>query len=155
VPGVEEQIIISTLQRMYRHFYIRLCDIVNIAALMDVRTIDYMYLESLATPAGLWDGLATYLAIISEYVQKYRGYAPPLPCSVAGVARFGEDKVAYRHNFLRIPIFPEAARLYAREWSSLIVNGELQNTLRLSVLPGLAMAALVAAKITGSDKGIW
>src|ERR1700687_2688750 len=33
VPAPEERLIISTLQRMYRHFYLRLCDIVDTAAL--------------------------------------------------------------------------------------------------------------------------
>jgi hypothetical protein len=155
VPGVEEQIIISTLQRMYRHFYLRLCDIANIATLMDSGAIDYAYLESLSKSAGLWEGLATYLVIIADYVEKYRGYAPPLPASVTDAARFDGNKVSYRQRFLRIPLFPQAASLYAREWTALAGNGELQNTLRLSLLPGLAMAALVAAKISGSDKGIW
>ena len=155
VPGVEEQIIVSTLQRMYRHFYLRLCDIANIAALMDSGAIDYEYLKSLSDSAGLWDGVATYLEIIAGYVQKYRTYAPPMPPAVTEAARFSEGNVDYRHKFLRIPLFPQAVSLYAREWGTLAVNGELQNTLRLSLLPGLAMAALVAAKITGSDKGIW
>jgi hypothetical protein len=155
VPGIEEQIILSTLQRMYRHFYIRLCDIVNIADLIESRAIDYLHLKSLATSAGLWDGLATYLVIIADYAAKYRRYALPLPASVRDAARFQSSKVSYRHRFLRIPIFPQAASLYAREWSKLMLNGELQNTLRLSLLPGLAMAALVAAKISGTDKGIW
>lgn len=155
VPGAEEQIIISTLQRMYRHFYLRLCDIVNIAAVMDSGALDYEYLESLATSAGLWDGLATYLGIIARSVEKYRGHAPDLPRSVVEAARFGADHVGYRHKFLRIPIFPQAASLYAREWSRLAFDGQIENTLRLSLLPGLAMAALVAAKISGTDKGIW
>ncbi|MGH9493382.1 MAG: hypothetical protein ACRD3B_00190 [Candidatus Sulfotelmatobacter sp.] len=155
VPGVEEQIIISTLQRMYRHFYIRLCDIVNIAGRIESGAIHYGYLESLATSAGLWDGLTTYLVVIADYVEKYRGSALPLPASVRNAARFGCSEVSYRQKFLRIPIFPQAATLYAREWARLVANGEIQNTLRLSLLPGLAMAALVAAKISGSDKGIW
>src|SRR6202162_1537562 len=31
VPAPEERLIISTLQRMYRHFYLRLCDVVDTA----------------------------------------------------------------------------------------------------------------------------
>ncbi len=36
VPAPEDRIIISTLQRMYRHFYIRLCDIADNGRLVDV-----------------------------------------------------------------------------------------------------------------------
>jgi hypothetical protein len=37
----------------------------------------------------------------------------------------------------------------------LLLNGEIRNTLRLSLLPGLATAAALELKLTGSDKGIW
>jgi hypothetical protein len=40
VPSASDRLMISTLQRMYRHFYFRLCDIVDTAALSE-RGIDY------------------------------------------------------------------------------------------------------------------
>jgi hypothetical protein len=147
--------IISTLQRMYRHFYIRLCDIVENARLIQSGTVDYFYLRSLAGLAGLWDGLATYLVIVSGYVKSYRGEDPCLPSLVIRPARFGTERTRFKRNFLRVPIFPQAAGLYASEWRRLLLNGEIQNTLRLSLLPGLATAAALELKLTGSDKGIW
>jgi hypothetical protein len=155
VTAPEDRMIISTLQRMYRHFYIRLCDIVDNAALIDSRAVDYPYLKSLASGAGLWDGLATYLVIVSEYVESYRGEGLPLPSLVTDAAKFGNERVGLKRSFLRIPIFPQAMKLYATEWKKLLLNGELQNTLRLSLLPGLATAAALELKLTGSDKGIW
>jgi hypothetical protein len=155
VPRPEDRIIISTLQRMYRHFYLRLCDVVQIARLVDSDAIDYGYLESLARSAGLWEGLSTYLVIVGDYVEKYRGENLALPRSVTNAARFGGDNIRFKQQFLRIPIFPQAAGLYAKEWIKLLSNGELQNTLRLSLLPGLAVAAALAFKMTGNDKGIW
>lgn len=155
VPAPEDRLIISTLQRMYRHFYLRLCDIADTARLVDSGTIDYVYLQSLARSAGLWDGLATYLVIVCEYVGSYRGASPALPSLVTNAARFGNERIRFRRKFLRIPIFPQAARLYVSELERLLLNGELQNTLRLSLLPGLAAAAALEMKLTGSDKGIW
>jgi hypothetical protein len=155
VPAPEDRMIISTLQRMYRHFYIRLCDIVDNAKLADSGAVDYMYLKSLAASAGLWDGLATYLVVVSGYIKAYRGDDLELPRLVTDAARFGEERIRFKRNFLRIPIFPQAARLYASEWKRLLFNGEIQNTLRLSLLPGLATAAALELKMTGSDKGIW
>jgi hypothetical protein len=151
----EDRMIVSTLQRMYRHFYIRLCDIVDNARLMGSGTVDYIYLRSLAQSAGLWEGLATYLVVVSDYVKQYRGEGIDLPAWVTSAARFGGDLVFYRRNWLRIPIIPHAARLYAAEWKSLIRKGEIRNTLRLSLLPGLATAAALEQNLTGSDKGIW
>jgi hypothetical protein len=155
VPAAEERLIISTLQRMYRHFYLRLCDIVDTAGLVDSCAIDYDYLHSLGRSAGLWDGLATYLFIVSGYVKSYRGEGLPLPSLVTNAARFGSERTFFKRKFLRIPLFPQAARLYASEWERLLLNGEFQNTLRLSLLPGLAAAAALELKLTGSDKGIW
>ena len=64
---------ISTLQRMYRHFYFRLCDIIDSASLADNGAIDYDDLRNSATAAGIWEGVATYLVIVSDYVRHYRG----------------------------------------------------------------------------------
>jgi hypothetical protein len=155
VPAPEDRLIVSTLQRMYRHFYLRLCDIVDTAGLVESGEIDYVYLKSLARSAGLWDGLATYLVTVSGYVKSYRGYGLPLPSLVTDAARFGNELVSFRRKFLRIPIFPQAAKLYASEWTRLLLNGELLSTLRLSLLPGLAAAAALEFKFTGTDKGIW
>jgi hypothetical protein len=155
VPAAEDRIVISTLQRMYRHFYIRLCDVVDNAALLDQRLVDFEYLHSLGAAAGLWDGIATYLKIISEYVEAYRGYGVPLPSLVTGSAKFGAGKVRFRKQFLRVPILPQSINLYAGELKTLLMNGDLRNGLRLSLLPGLATAAALEQKLTGSDKGIW
>jgi hypothetical protein len=46
------------------------------------------------------------------------------------------------------PIFPQAAGLYASEWKRMLLKGELQSTLRLSLLPGLAAAAALEMKRT-------
>ena len=155
VPAPEERLVISTLQRMYRHFYIRLCDIVDNAWLIESGAVDYSYLRSLAQSAGLWDGLASYLLVISDYVQAYRGYGLKLPATVTADARFGGSEIYFRRNFLRVPLVPHSARLYASELARLLLNGEIANTLRLSLLPGLATIAALELKLSGTDKGIW
>lgn len=155
VPAAEERIVISTLQRMYRHFYIRLCDVVDNANLIDQHLVDFEYLHSLGSKAGLWDGIATYMNIISQYMEGYRGYGLPLPSLVTGSAKFGAGKVRFRKQFLRVPILPQSINLYAGELKTLLMHGDFRNSFRLSLLPGLATAAALEQKLTGSDKGIW
>jgi hypothetical protein len=155
VPAPEDRIVISTLQRMYRHFYIRLCDIVDNARLLDLCLVDFGYLHSLGSAAGLWEGIATYLTIISQYVEAYRGSGAPLNSLVTASAKFGTDQVRFRRDFLRVSILPHSLNLYAAELMTLLLKGQLRNSLRLSLLPGLATAAALEQKITGSDKGIW
>jgi hypothetical protein len=155
VPCASDRLMISTMQRMYRHFYFRLCDIVDTAELSNSGGIDFMDLHSAATKAGIWEGVATYLVIVSDYVKKYSSEGLDLPPFVRSAARFGGSQVYYAKEFLRVPIMPQSAQLYATQFAGLLRKHELQNTARLSLLPWLATAALVGQKITGSDKGIW
>jgi len=155
VLAPEDRIIISTLQRMYRHFYIRLCDVIDNAFLLESECVDFTYLHSLGKAAGIWEGIATYLTVISGYVESFRGRGIALPALVTGSAKFGVEKVHYRRDFLRVPILPHSLNLYASELKTLLMRGEVRNSLRLSLLPGLATAAALELKITGSDKGVW
>ena len=155
VPSISDRLMISTLQRMYRHFYFRLCDIVDSAALADAGEIDYLALRAWAESAGIWEGVATYLVVVSDYVKTYRGSGLHLPSFVRDSARFGGAKVHYSRGFLRVPIIPQSASLYSSQLTELLRRRNLESTARLSLLPWLATAAVVGQKITGSDKGIW
>ncbi len=155
ITSASDRLMISTLQRMYRHFYFRLCDIVDSAELADSGGLDYVDLRSSATAAGIWEGVATYLAIVSDYVKDFRGSGLDLPQFVIADARFGGDQIFFNKDFLRVPIMPQSAKLYGTQLAGLMRKRELHNSARLGLLPWLATAALVGQKITGSDKGIW
>jgi len=155
VPAVEERIIVATLQRMYRHFYFRVCDILNTLALLESGEIDFVELKRAADLGGIWPGVATYLKIVCDYVREYGGEAPELPPAVLAAARFGGDVIFARGKFLRVPVMPNGAELYTRQITDTAFRGDVPATLRLSLLPYLASAAAVAFRITGSDKGIW
>jgi hypothetical protein len=155
VASVSDRLMISTLQRMYRHFYFRLCDIVDSGELIESGVIDYEDLRSSASAAEIWEGTATYLVIVSDYVKQYRGTGLDLPAFVTETARFGGDHAYYARSFLRVPIMPQSAGLYGSQLTGLLRQGDLNNSARLGLLPWLATAAYVGQKITGSDKGIW
>lgn len=155
VPAPEERIFAATLQRMYRHFYFRVCDILNAASLVESGQIDFMELRFAAQRASIWSGVASFLNIVSEYVKQYRGIGLSLPREVTSAATVGADKMYTRGRFLRVPIIPYGVRLFAREIMQMAIRGNVPATLRLSLLPPLASAAAVATKITGSDKGVW
>lgn len=153
--SISDRLMISTLQRMYRHFYFRLCDIIDSGELIASGVIDYEDLGSSASAAGIWEGTATYLVIVSDYVKQYRGTGLALPNFVTDTARFGGDQAYYARSFLRVPIMPQSAGLYGSQLTGLLRHGDLNNSARLGLLPWLATAAFVGQKITGSDKGIW
>ena len=155
VAAPEDRLMISTLQRMYRHFYFRLCDIVDSAQLLEGGMVDFVRLRAHSEAAGIWKGVATYLAIVSDYVKSYRGKEVALPPTAKAASAFGGEKISFARDFLRVPIVPESIELYTTELKTLAQHGELKETFRLSLLPYLAVAAAVGQKLTGSDKGIW
>ncbi len=154
-PAPEERIYAATLQRMYRHFYFRVCDILNAASILESGKLNFHELRAGAQQAGIWPGVASFLKIVSDYVAQYRGTGLNLPANVIADAALGGDKVYTRARFLRVPLMPYGARLYTRQLTETAFRGDVPAALRLSLLPPLASAAAVAFKITGSDKGVW
>jgi hypothetical protein len=155
VPAPEERIIVATLQRMYRHFFFRLSDILNSAALLDAGAVNFDELRTAAELGGIWSGVATYLRLVCDYVRRYRDVAPELPASVRDAALFGGKALFVRDCFIRVPVIPHGAKLYTRQVTRTALRGDVPATIRLSLLPPLASVAAVAYKLTGSDKGIW
>ncbi|HWR13777.1 MAG TPA: nucleotidyltransferase family protein [Terriglobales bacterium] len=155
VPAPEERVIVATLQRMYRHFYFRICDIANTAAMVEQNEINYRELERAAHIGGIWPGVCTYLKIVSDYVEEYRGEALLLPVHVVETAVCGGEQVHPKNRFLRVPIMPHGAQLYTKQVTTAALRGDVGATFRLSLLPPLASVAALAYKVTGSDKGIW
>jgi putative nucleotidyltransferase-like protein len=155
VPAPEERIIIATLQRMYRHFYFRICDVLDTAALVESGAVDFAQLRRSADVGGIWPGVATFLVIVSDYVKSYRGEGVELPAEVLAAAKFGGDRITVRSRFLRFPLMPEGAGLYGLQMRQTAGRGDIPAALRLSLLPPLASVAALAYRVTGSDKGIW
>jgi hypothetical protein len=153
VPAPEERILISTLQRMYRHFYFRLCDMVDMANLLSTSTVDFSELRRGAEKGGIWPGVASYLVILAEYVAPY-GNNIELPQDVVEAAYSPDLRVQFRDNFLRVPMGP-AAGLYGSQLLNASRHGDFRAISRLPLLPPLAVSALVAFRLTGSDKGVW
>ena len=155
VPAPEQAIIVATLQRMYRHFYFRVCDVLNTARLAESGALDYVRLRQASDEGGIWPGVATYLKVASDYVARYRGHGFDLPAIVTADALFGGEKIEVRNRFLRVPVVPEAANLFTRQALATALAGDVPATFRLTLLPPLASAAAIAFRFTGSDKGIW
>ncbi len=153
VPAPEERIMISTLQRMYRHFYFRLCDMADVAALLASGALNFQELRRGAELGGIWPGVASFLVIVANYVNSYGG-SVSLPRQVVEEARAADMQVQFRGNFLRVPMKP-AAGLYGSQLLSAGKHADFRAMSRLPLLPPLAVSALLAFRLTGSDKGVW
>lgn len=153
VAGPEERILISTLQRMYRHFYFRLCDMADMAALLQSGAVDFTELQRGAELGGIWPGVASFLVIVSRYVKQYGGDVS-LPRNVIESAYSPDLSVQFKNKFLRVPMGP-AAGLYGSQLLNASLHRDFRAMSRLPLLPPLAVSALVAYRLTGSDKGVW
>jgi len=129
VPAPEERIIISTLQRMYRHFYFRLCDMADVAKLLQGNSIHFGELRRAALAGGIWSGVATFLLLVSEYVKSYGGETK-VPEEVLAAACSPSIRVYPGGDFLRVPKGP-AARLYGSQLLSAGRHRDLRAIFRL------------------------
>jgi hypothetical protein len=155
VPAPEEQVMLATLQRMYRHFYIRLTDLVNLSALVRAGRLNFALLRSSAEPWSIWPGVATLLKIASDYNQRVGAGPLALPDFVVGAACFGAEVTYMGDHFLRVPMLPHGSQLFLRQLVGTAAAQRFRAAARLSLLPALAAAAFVNLRITGNDKGIW
>jgi hypothetical protein len=153
VAAAEERIVISALQRVYRHFYFRLCDMIDHAELLQSGGVNFDELKSAAMSAGIWPGVATFLCLIQNYIQSY-GAVLALPEDVTSAAYSRRSHVRFGAGFLRISKIT-AAELYGSQLLQAGVRRDFRALLRLPLLPPLAVSALVAHSVTGNDKGIW
>ena len=151
VPAPEERIMISTLQRMYRHFYFRLCDMLDVAALLHARAVDFQELKQTAQEGGIWPGVAAFLLLVAKYVESY-GRRVEIPRAILAAAP--KCDMWFENGFLRVSKI-SAAGLYGAQLLNAGLRHDLRAFFRLPLLPPLAISALLAYRLTGSDKGVW
>ncbi|MGZ4731646.1 MAG: nucleotidyltransferase family protein [Terriglobales bacterium] len=153
VPAPEERVLISTLQRMYRHLYFRLCDMTDFTALLDDRAIDFSELRRAADLGGIWPGVATFLLLIVEYVNSYGGQLE-IPREVLAAVPSPRLRVHLGGRFLRVSKGP-AAGLFGSQLLNAGRHADFRALYRLPLLPPLAISAFLAYRFTGNDKGVW
>jgi hypothetical protein len=155
VPAPEERILLATLQRLYRHYYVRICDIANTKVLIESGAVDFDELRRTAKRAGIWPGVATYLRLVSGYAHHYGGRHLELPRRVWLASSFGIEKVYANAGFLRLPLFPQGTQLYVRQLIRAMRRRDAAGAIRLSLVPPLAVAANIRFKVSGNEHGIW
>ena len=136
MTSASDRLMISTLQRMYRHFYFRLCDIVDSAALVESDAVDYEDLRSSANASGIWEGVATYLVIVSDYVKQYRRHRTRSAAICQGIFKIRRRGNLLPQGFLRVPIMPQSASLYGTQLPGCCASGSYTAVLVLAYCPG-------------------
>ena len=83
VPAPEERLIITSLERMYRHLYFRICDILNLSALLQNGNLSFAELQRVAEQNGIWPGVASCLKIVCDYTNSFARSPWSLPAQVS------------------------------------------------------------------------
>jgi hypothetical protein len=155
VPAPLERVIVTSLERMYRHLYFRLCDMLNLAGLIHSGSLNFQELQDVAEHAGIWPGVATCLQIASDYTSSYGGPSWSLPPQVESAAHLRADKLFERDGLWHFRVLPEGAGLFAGELAHALRRGDFAASARLSLLPPLASVASLAYAVTGNSGRIW
>ena len=125
----------------------------DIAALIKSGSLDFAELRRGAEIGSIWPGVASLLVIVAEYAKTFGGQVD-LPGEVIEAAYSRDLRVQFRNTFLRVPMGP-AAGLYSSQLFAAGRHGDIRAIARLPLLPPLAVSALLAYRLTGSDKGVW
>jgi hypothetical protein len=155
MPAPEERVIAGTLQRMYRNLYVRICDVFNTASLIEKRMLDFDELRVAAEEAGIWPGVATFLTLAADHVNKYRGDLLELPDSVIESSHFGAESTLVQGGYFRFPAMPYGMGLYVRQLRHAANSGDIPGAARLSLVPPLASMGALAYAVTGNSGRVW
>jgi len=155
VPAPEERVIVTSLERMYRHLYFRICDILNLARLLQSGELSFAELQQVSERNGIWPGVAACLKITSDYLRPYRVVSWNLPPQVDSTAKVGAEILFERDGLWHFPVMPQGARLFAWELAHALRRGDIAAGVRLSLLPPLASVASLAYAVTGDSGRIW
>jgi hypothetical protein len=156
VPAPEERVIATVVYRLYRQLCLRVCDIMNLTALLQTGVIDYAELRESAEQARVWPGVAAYLNLIRRCVQPYMEGALDLPPDVhSAIAHEPCPRVVLRGNLFRLPILGCGVGLFIQQFRHTLRCGDFAAAGRLSLVPALASAATMAHLATGTSGRIW
>jgi hypothetical protein len=155
IPAPEERVIAAALQRMYRHLYFRVCDIVNLTALLRANELSWDELAFAAGIGGIWPGVAGCLQTVAAYASQYLCEPLHVPQQLTADGEWTASKLHVQGRFLHVPFLPDGAKLFRRQFSQMLVRRDFDAIARLSLLPPLASVAAVAYVLTGSNGRIW
>lgn len=152
VSSREEQIVIITIHRLYRHLSFKISDIVNAIAILKAPDFKWDRLFKLAGECGVTDGVEYLLGILENVHIAYtgNGFLPDAARERACM----NAKLSYRHFFLRISLFRVPPRLYMMEAASFLVRGKFGSLARLSLVPALSCIAYTTIKLF-KDDWVW
>jgi len=151
VPKPEYRLLLCVLQRIYRHFNVRICDVFNTINQINGGEIDWIYLQNVSKRYGIWRGVLLYLSYIKKIADYYN---IKLEINQSLIVRNWPAAVKDRNMHFRFPLFYTGMNVYWSKIVSDIVHLNFHSLFRIPLVVPLSLIHYCSVKLTGKD-GIW
>ena len=140
VPSMEFRILLAVLQRILRHFNIRLCDVVNMHEIVNSGQVDWDYLFSFARQQGLYRALTFYLQFVETIHRHYVG-SELLPAQISRrVTKVtGPYTPLIERDYFRFSNWQVGPSVYAAKYVGYLRHLEFGPAMRLTLVPAFAL----------------
>ncbi|HEV2704448.1 MAG TPA: nucleotidyltransferase family protein [Pyrinomonadaceae bacterium] len=142
VPTAEDLLVLQGMQRVYRHDFIRLCDVLSTVALAGRDALDWDYVWRTSEQLGTTYGLCSYLSYVGQIRRETLG-RELLPVELR--RRFTVESCGrgeFRGGVFRFPRGRVVARVYLGKLRAAARTGNWDGISRLSLMPFVVAAAL-------------
>jgi len=137
VPSAEGRMILAMLQRIYRHFNFRICDVINVASLVEDKTLNWETLWRLCRESGIGYGVGLGIAMVAAQLSSLDD---ELPLPEAGpIPRPSPYPMSFRRSYYRFPLRGVVPGAFARQFGGSVRRGAILQSSRLALL-GFLMA---------------
>jgi len=132
VPSPEGRVVLALLQRVYRHFNFRLCDVINLAGLIEDRSLNRDLLWRLCKDGGIHHGVALGIGMVADLFDRL---GEPLLLSEGDrVPHPVPFPLLFQRGHYRFALGRVVPSVFARQLGSCLGRGALSETGRLTVL---------------------
>ncbi len=134
VPPPESQLLLAVLQRIYRHFNFRICDVYNTARLVSEGGMRWELVEKMSRPVGIYPGTVLSLAWIRRLIAGL-GFTY-LTARFPALPRVGATDLdlVFHRGYFRFPIARVAPRVYVHEALTYLKQPSIASVSRLAAL---------------------
>ena len=147
IPAPEHRFLLQVQQRLYRHFFIRLSDVLNSIVIVRSGVLDWESLRQTAHMTGIWGGCLTYLGYLQGIHEVALGQPLEVSLPSGEAVENGRMDLGYCRSFIRFPRTRVVTRLYREKARALLAYREWENLGRVSLLPLIAAGELFALKV--------
>ncbi|MCK4462952.1 MAG: nucleotidyltransferase family protein [Candidatus Omnitrophica bacterium] len=151
IPRPEYRIILCVLQRIYRHFNIRICDVKNTIDILNSNSIDWAYLRQISAEYGIWEGVSRYFSYTQTLSLRYN---IRINTSINLMHKNWPTEINNRNMHFRFPLFSTGINTYSRKIGRDIISFNLYSLSRLFLILPLALVHFISVKLFGKSR-VW